>query len=60
MFLEIKLIKSIHHQRPNIRRSMEGLGLRHIGQITKKQDNAVIRGMIQKVIHLVSVQKKSQ
>ena len=55
--LKVKLIKSTIGSKPNHRKNIEALGLRKIGQVVEKQDNAQMRGMIHKVRHLVEVEE---
>ncbi len=55
--LNIKLIGSIIGAKPNQRKTVEALGLRKIGQVTKKKDTPQIRGMIETVKHLVEVEE---
>ncbi len=51
--LEVKLKKSTIGAIPKHRKTIEALGLRKIGQVATHQDNPQIRGMINKVRHLV-------
>ena len=39
------------------RATLRGLGLKRIGQSVVKQDTPIIRGMVQKVRHLVTVEE---
>ena len=39
------------------RATLRGLGLRKLGEVSELEDTAAVRGMIQKVIHLVSVEE---
>lgn len=39
------------------KRTLEALGLRRMGQVVEHEDSSVIRGMIEKVKHLVSVEE---
>ncbi len=55
--LRIKLVKSTIGSKPNHRKNIEALGLRKIGQVVEKVDNAQMRGMIHKVQHLVQVEE---
>ena len=55
--LKIKLVKSTIGSKPNHKKNIEALGLRKIGQVVEKQDNAQMRGMIHKVQHLVEVEE---
>jgi large subunit ribosomal protein L30 len=40
---------------PKHRLTVEALGLRKIGQVVEKQDNAQMRGMVNQVSHLVKI-----
>jgi large subunit ribosomal protein L30 len=53
--LKVKQIKSKIANKPDQVKTLEALGLRRIGQVKEHDDNAVIRGMIYKVRHLVEV-----
>lgn len=53
--LKVKQIKSKIACKPDQVKTLEALGLRKINQIKEHDDNAVIRGMIYKVRHLVEV-----
>jgi len=55
--LKIKLVKSTIASKPNHRKNVEALGLRKIGQVVEKEDNAQMRGMIRKVEHLLEVEE---
>lgn len=53
--INIKLVKSTIGALPKHRLTVEALGLRKIGQIVEKQDNAQMRGMVNQVSHLVKI-----
>ncbi|SNS39532.1 large subunit ribosomal protein L30 [Anaerovirgula multivorans] len=53
--LNIKLAKSVIGSLPKQRKTVEALGLTKVGQTVEKPDNAQVRGMIEKVKHLVEV-----
>ncbi|GKU84964.1 50S ribosomal protein L30 [Niallia sp. NCCP-28] len=53
--LEITLTKSVIGRPQDQRETVKALGLRKVNQTVEQQDNAAIRGMINKVSHLVSV-----
>lgn len=55
--LQITLVKSAYGRLPNHRACLQGLGLRRINQVVLREDTPCIRGMIQKVIHLLSVEE---
>jgi len=52
----VKQKASMIGQPENIRRVVRGLGLRRIGDFREHKDNNCIRGMINKVKHLVTFQ----
>ena len=51
--LEITYSRSAIGRSPRQRRTLEALGLRRLRQSVVHEDNATIRGMIEKVHHLV-------
>jgi len=53
--IKIKLVKSTIGKVEAHRRTIEALGLRKVGQVVEKEDTPQIRGMIQKVNHMVEV-----
>lgn len=53
--IKIKLVRSVIGTPENHRKNVEALGLKKIGQIVEKEDTPQIRGMINKVNHLVEV-----
>lgn len=53
----IKQTKSIITQKPNQKATMRALGLRKVNAVREHDDNPVIRGMIDKVKHLVEVKE---
>ena len=56
--LEITLTKSVIGSKPAQRKTVQALGLRKLHQTVEHQDNVAIRGMINKVSHLVTVSEK--
>ena len=56
--LEITLTKSVIGAKPAQRKTVEALGLRKLNQTVEHQDNVAIRGMINKVSHLVTVSEQ--
>ncbi|MDW0110010.1 50S ribosomal protein L30 [Sporosarcina jeotgali] len=56
--LEITLTKSVIGAKPAQRKTVEALGLRKMNQTVEHQDNVAIRGMINKVSHLVTVNEQ--
>lgn len=55
--LKITLVKSPIGAIPKQRQTIKALGLRKIRQVHIHEDNQAIRGMIQKVNHLVKVEE---
>ena len=53
--IKIKQIKSKIGAPADQKRALQALGLHKISQVIEKEDNPVIRGMIRKVHHLVTV-----
>lgn len=53
--IQIKLVRSVIGTTPNQRKNVEALGLKKRESAVIKEDNAQIRGMINKVSHLVEV-----
>ena len=53
--IKIKQIKSKIGYPVDQKRTLEALGLYKISQVVEKEDTPVIRGMIRKVHHLVTV-----
>ena len=56
--LHITLYRSVIGQNESQRATVQALGLRKINQTVVKTDNAAVRGMINKVSHLVTVEEK--
>lgn len=56
--LEITLTKSVIGSKPAQRKTVEALGLRKLNQMVEHQDNVAIRGMINRVSHLVTVKEQ--
>ena len=55
--IKIKQIKSKIGAPKDQKATLMALGLRKISQVVEKEDTPVIRGMVQKVHHLVEVIK---
>lgn len=55
--LKITLVKSPIGAIPKQRATVEALGLRKLNKTVEMPDNAAIRGMIQRVRHLVKVEE---
>ncbi|MBF0139652.1 MAG: 50S ribosomal protein L30 [Magnetococcales bacterium] len=53
--IKVQKIRSIIGRPEKHRRIMEALGLRKIRQVRELPDNPSVRGMVNKVIHLVQV-----
>lgn len=53
--LKVKLIKSRIACKPAQVKTLDAMGLRKISQQREFEDTPVIRGMINKVVHLVEV-----
>jgi large subunit ribosomal protein L30 len=55
--LKITQVRSLIKRNQNQRKTIEALGLHRIHHTVVHPDNAQIRGMIQKVTHLVEVEE---
>lgn len=55
--IKVTQIKGLIGQKEKLKRTVEALGLKRINHSVVHEDNDVIRGMIFKVKHLVSVEK---
>lgn len=55
--LEITLTRSVIGRPVDQKETVKALGLRKLHQTVEKQDNAAMRGMINKVSHLVTVKE---
>jgi large subunit ribosomal protein L30 len=55
--LKITLVKSTNKLKEDQLATVKALGLRKIRSEVEQQDNAQIRGMIKKVIHVLSVEE---
>lgn len=55
--LKITLVRSAIGTKPLQRKNIEALGLKKIRQTVTRPDNPQIRGMIEKVKHLVDVEE---
>ncbi|AIM16687.1 MULTISPECIES: 50S ribosomal protein L30 [Neobacillus] len=56
--LLVTLKKSVIGRPQDQRETVKALGLRKLNQTVEHQDNAAIRGMINKVAHLVTVKEQ--
>lgn len=57
MKLQITLNKSLIGRKPNQVKTAHALGLKKIHQVVVKESNDAIKGMINTISHLVSVQE---
>lgn len=55
--LKIKLVKSIIGRKDDQIATVKALGLKKMNSTVEHEDTPVIRGMVQKVIHLVEVEE---
>lgn len=55
--LKIKLVRSVIGSRKDQKATIEALGLRKIRQIVEHDDTPQIRGMVNKIRHLVEVEE---
>jgi len=55
--LRIKYVKSAIGYNEKQKRTIKALGLHKLGDTVEQEDNAVIRGMVHKVQHLVRVEE---
>ncbi len=55
--LKITLVKGINKAKENQVATVKALGLKKIGSSIEQNDNPQIRGMINKVSHLLSVEE---
>lgn len=55
--LKITLVKSTIGEKPNIRATVESLGLRKIRQSVERPDTPSVRGMIGRASHLLDVEE---
>jgi len=55
--IKITQIKGLIGQKEKLKRTVEALGLKRIDHSVIHEDNDVIRGMVFKVKHLVTVEK---
>jgi len=54
--IKIKQVRSRIRCPKDQKRTLDALGLRKLGRVVEHEDNPAIRGMIEKVKHLVSVE----
>ena len=53
--IRIKLVKSVITQNPAHRKTVKALGFTKLNQVRSFPDNECVRGMIDKIKHLVEV-----
>lgn len=53
--IKIKLVRSLIGKTEPQKKTIQALGLKKIGQTVEKQDTPQIRGMIEKVSHMVEI-----
>lgn len=58
MTIKVTLTRSTIGRPEKQRKVVQALGLRKMNQTVEHKDNAAIRGMINKVSHLVTVEEK--
>jgi large subunit ribosomal protein L30 len=56
--LKVTLVKSMIGRPETHRRVLRGMGLKRINQTVELQDTSAVRGMVQKVCHLVKAEEK--
>ena len=54
--IKIKQVRSRIRRPKDQRRTLDALGLKKLGRVVEHEDNPAIRGMIEKVKHLVEVE----
>lgn len=55
--LKITLVRGINKAKEDQVATVKALGLRKIGSFVERNDNPAVRGMINKVSHLISVEE---
>ena len=55
--IKIKQVRSRIRCPKDQKRTLDALGLRKMGRVVEHNDNPAIRGMIEKVKHLVSIEQ---
>jgi len=55
--LRVKLVRSQIGSNKYQRQVLAGLGLKKMNQVVEREDTPAIRGMVLKVLHLVSVEE---
>ena len=57
--LKISLVKSMVGRPEKHRKVLRGMGLTKLNRMVELEDTPSIRGMVQKVVHLVKVEEKA-
>lgn len=55
--IEITLVRSTIGEKPKVRATVDALGLKRIQQTVEQVDSPSVRGMLEKVNHLVKVEE---
>lgn len=55
--IKVTLIKSLNKRTPVQKQCVSGLGLRRIGHSRELQDNAIVRGLINKISFMLQVEE---
>ncbi len=55
--IKIRLVRSVIGNPSDQKATVRALGLKRIGDMVEKRDDAVVRGMIRKVRHVVEVEE---
>ena len=53
--IQLTLKRSPISEKPEVRKNLEGLGLRHPSEVRVLENTPSVRGMIKKVLHMVDV-----
>lgn len=53
--IKIKLVRSLIGKTQPQRKTIQALGLKKIGQVVEKEDTPQVRGMIEKIKHMVEI-----
>ena len=54
--IKVQLLKSINNVKRSHRDTVHGLGLKRINQVSELNDTPAVRGMINRVAHLVRIE----
>ncbi|HEY9289328.1 MAG TPA: 50S ribosomal protein L30 [Candidatus Dormibacteraeota bacterium] len=58
--LKITYVRSVIGQKPDAKKTVRALGLRKLNQTVQLDDSPQLRGMVQKVRHLVTVEETAR